>query len=569
MRASLWSDDEDNDNADTVKPITTQAAKSFLFGSNQPQDKYTDLFGFDNTVKVGKMPLNKNRIVESLFGGDDDDDDDTNNSCAQKGAGKPLQSTSRSSEKLDLFAEDDDEDDEEEIISPGARVKPQVDLFADDDDDDDEDDDDIFVPKPMSVVSKGSDKSYKLLYEREVAKCTQLELTVESLLEKITVLEEQLEGSGASTLRSEEAEIKSMKAESRQLRQKNRQKLQAARHKPKTKDSDGQNVANWDGIGPSSPDVIENIENSSGTDFGGIDDSRSLLTLEKKVSGVRLANETHGSSDNEVDVSNAKFHGTDSAVDIETSTKRDKDNKFVSSRQKQILARQARSRAALKLKAEKTKNSSVSESNGVDNMAQSHNVTIDNGVPVSSSPSAMRRGSTGGLKYDGGGWQSSSDEEASSGFDSEDSSDSDSDGNGKDTTSQKSTEIASSIGTESHTPFTVNAATIAIEVDPLDTEVDKQVRDWCSRQLNLVTMIRSIPEIYKNENLPTEIYQVDYSSSPNEIRKAYLKIARYCHPDKQKRLVNAGQSRRDQLIAEKLFSALADAYNAYKIQFDL
>lgn len=30
-----------------------------------------------------------------------------------------------------------------------------------------------------------------------------------------------------------------------------------------------------------------------------------------------------------------------------------------------------------------------------------------------------------------------------------------------------------------------------------------------------------------------------------------------------------GQSRRDQLIAEKLFSALADAYNAYKIQFDM
>ena len=82
-------------------------------------------------------------------------------------------------------------------------------------------------------------------------------------------------------------------------------------------------------------------------------------------------------------------------------------------------------------------------------------------------------------------------------------------------------------------------------------------------------MIRSIPEIYKNDNLPTEIYEVDYSSSPNEIRKAYLKIARYCHPDKQKRLVNAGQSRRDQFIAEKLFSALADAYNAYKIQFDL
>merc|ERR1712216_827688 len=127
---------------------------------------------------------------------------------------------------------------------------------------------------------------------------------------------------------------------------------------------------------------------------------------------------------------------------------------------------------------------------GNEEIKSPHKIESDTGPTTH----GRRRGSTGGLKYEGGEWLSSSDECDSSS----------SEENGEDETSS---------GECSTSPIKQDHVSIVEDVtDRLEAQVDTLVRLWCSKQQNLISMIQSIPDIYQNNNIPRDLYDVNYSS---------------------------------------------------------
>ena len=546
MKSSLWSDDEEEEIIDKSKEKPKEIYKG-LFDTPEGgnEEKKTNLFA----PSVPSSGIIKSRL-DTLFGVDDDSDDDDplfGSREAKRGSNtlsKP-NATLNFPNKIDIFAEEDEDNDDiverlyqKKCVEGTAQTMKKVysgegnlNLFADDDDNDDTSADDLFGAR---LKKNNNDVTYKSLYEKEVAKCTQLELKVEELLERIAALEEQVRG----VVKTEDEEVRTQKEANRQSRQKNRHKIHASRHKKRTAQAAGNstNVTSNNIRETEHSEIItENISKPEKDFFGeNIVDCSSSDSHKGNVDRTQLAAFKEMFDHSDIDISDDEVESKidvitpQSSILAEESMTAKKDNNFVSNRQKQILARQAKNRA--KLLSEKYKNASPKLEQNICN--ENERNVEERGELFNSN--AVRRGSSGGLKYEGGGWVSSSE-------DSDDKNSNDNDtqfSSSKCKNARNDSDIEESNATLRGKRSTTESRRNMMEL--YESEIDAFVRSWCAKQQNLITMIQSIPEIYCNDSIPSELYQVNYSSPPSQIRKAYLKIARICHPDKQKKLINAG-----------------------------
>ena len=88
------------------------------------------------------------------------------------------------------------------------------------------------------------------------------------------------------------------------------------------------------------------------------------------------------------------------------------------------------------------------------------------------------------------------------------------------------------------------------------------ILSW-ARGKDIAHLIQTLSLVYSGElpDLgPSWLLSSSPPTDPSEIRKGYLKVIRYCHPDKLPHSVSMKQK----IEATKLFSLLADAYSYYK-----
>ena len=170
------------------------------------------------------------------------------------------------------------------------------------------------------------------------------------------------------------------------------------------------------------------------------------------------------------------------------------------------------------------------------------------GLGLANNPSTnTKTTSKSNINSDDSGWDDSDDSD-SSGFNDDDDDD-DNDKNG------------------THTNINMKTTSIPSESESLELEVEGVILPW-ARGKGIVQLIQTLTIVYSGE-LP-DLGPLWSSSSlptndPTEIRKCYLKVIRYCHPDKLPHHVPIKQ----RIEATKLFSLLAEAYSHYKQQQQL
>lgn len=92
----------------------------------------------------------------------------------------------------------------------------------------------------------------------------------------------------------------------------------------------------------------------------------------------------------------------------------------------------------------------------------------------------------------------------------------------------------------------------------LEAVVEASVLSW-ARGRDLAALLSTVHNVYHGP-LPM-VSLLTHAAGPAEVRKTYLRVVRCCHPDKQ----SAECSPRVRVEAQKVFSALADAYTAYRL----
>ena len=145
---------------------------------------------------------------------------------------------------------------------------------------------------------------------------------------------------------------------------------------------------------------------------------------------------------------------------------------------------------------------------------------------------------------DDSGWDDSDDNSDSSGFDDDD-----------DDTGNK-------INSQPRNNVTTTTTAIPSESESLEKEVETLILSW-ARGKDIGHLIQTLSLVYSGElpDLgPSWLPSSSPPTDPSEIRKGYLKVIRYCHPDKLPHSVSMKQK----IEATKLFSLLADAYSYYK-----
>lgn len=94
-----------------------------------------------------------------------------------------------------------------------------------------------------------------------------------------------------------------------------------------------------------------------------------------------------------------------------------------------------------------------------------------------------------------------------------------------------------------------------------EVEIEKRVIAWARGNTNMALLLQTVGQVFHGP-LPDlgQDWNTIQSRSPADIRKAFLKIVRFCHPDKQ----GNGVSPVVKIEAEKVFAVLSDAYTNYK-----
>jgi len=105
-------------------------------------------------------------------------------------------------------------------------------------------------------------------------------------------------------------------------------------------------------------------------------------------------------------------------------------------------------------------------------------------------------------------------------------------------------------------PFSASADA-HLSDEQIEAEVEASVLAW-ARGKSVASMLQSAPSVFFGP-LP-EVSSGLQTAGPQDVRKAYLRAVRCCHPDKQP----ADAAPRVRLQAAKVFSALSDAYAAFK-----
>lgn len=91
----------------------------------------------------------------------------------------------------------------------------------------------------------------------------------------------------------------------------------------------------------------------------------------------------------------------------------------------------------------------------------------------------------------------------------------------------------------------------------VEAEIDSRIRLW-SRGKDVVQMLTSLSVILRGREVPDSITLSASTGLPEDVKKAYMRALRIVHPDKV-----ATASLEDQLEAQKVFTALSDAYKKY------
>ena len=101
----------------------------------------------------------------------------------------------------------------------------------------------------------------------------------------------------------------------------------------------------------------------------------------------------------------------------------------------------------------------------------------------------------------------------------------------------------------------------ALSSEQLEAEVEAEVIAW-ARGRDVISMLLSAPSVFHGPLPELSADKLGGASTPRpeDVRKAYLRVVRCCHPDKQP----ADVAPRVRTQAAKVFSALTDAFSAYK-----
>ena len=93
----------------------------------------------------------------------------------------------------------------------------------------------------------------------------------------------------------------------------------------------------------------------------------------------------------------------------------------------------------------------------------------------------------------------------------------------------------------------------------IEADVEAAILAW-ARGKSVAAMLQTMPQVFFGPLPDTTASNTLLQENPQEVRKAYLRVVRCCHPDKQP----ADTPPRIRAQAAKVFSALSDAYAAYK-----
>ena len=102
---------------------------------------------------------------------------------------------------------------------------------------------------------------------------------------------------------------------------------------------------------------------------------------------------------------------------------------------------------------------------------------------------------------------------------------------------------------------------LTLSSEQLEAEVEAAVIAW-ARGKDIVSMLLSVSTVFYGPmpELSADKLRGASTPRPEDVRKAYLRVVRCCHPDKQP----ADVAPRVRAQASKVFSALTDAFSAFK-----
>ena len=112
-----------------------------------------------------------------------------------------------------------------------------------------------------------------------------------------------------------------------------------------------------------------------------------------------------------------------------------------------------------------------------------------------------------------------------------------------------------SLSSSSSSAFSASADAL-LSPEQLEAEVEAAVLAW-ARGKGVAAMLQTASSVFFG---PLPELGASNLQSPQDVRKAYLRAVRCCHPDKQP----ADAAPRVRAQAAKVFSALSDAYAAFK-----
>jgi len=412
-----------------------------------------------------------------------------------------------------------DEDDHikgmlEPLTSNGSK-KSRVSGLFDSDSADDNDSNGILNPtfsNPSSKVKHGSKEYFKELYEQEHKRRLELESEVESLTSQISILHSLLseannrDGGEVNIEENEDGnDLISLeeRQESRRLHQLSRQKRCARAGNRRS-----------------------NMRSSKPVAMASEDDSVSILQLQETEQNVfqkQETNEDEGDekTDEQIGAQEDNLDEVKSAAQAIDAQEDNLDEVMSDARAMEEEARLERQRQRLRRVNRRRTQRTRQQGGGSRTASPALTTTSELPIPPlhqSSNTEATRTS----ISSSSSGWSSSS---------------------------------SSSCDEDSCSEEVCVVSEVSAE------DIEKRVLLWC-RGKDLLAMIQTLPQL-NTQHLSLPGINESQLSNPQHVRKAYLKIARHCHPDKQR-----GRAE-DRLLNEKIFSALADAYQQYKSQYNI